>query len=176
MIEVEIKVSINDKNIMIEKLKRIGFKFKESVNQKDIYFQHPKRNFVKTDEALRIRETSEGTYLNYKGPKLDKTTKTREEIEIFFANGKKIIKIFEKLGFKQVSTVEKTRDIYLYNDINASIDSVKSLGDYIEFETLINSKNNMKKKRDELFSLLDDLNISRKKLIRKSYLELLLDL
>ncbi|MHA1252783.1 MAG: class IV adenylate cyclase [Candidatus Helarchaeota archaeon] len=77
MIEVEIKVPISDKNKIIQKLKNIGFIFKKSVIQKDIYFQHPSRNFVKTDEALRIRETPEEVFLNYKGPKIDTTTKTQ---------------------------------------------------------------------------------------------------
>ncbi len=174
MIEVEIKVPISDKNKIIQKLKNIGFIFKKSVIQKDIYFQHPSRNFVKTDEALRIRETPEEVFLNYKGPKIDTTTKTREEIEISLKNGKNLIKIFEKLGFQKVILIEKKREIYELDEIKASVDMVKGLGDYLELEILLDNRKQLDTKRELLFSILDRLGISKDKIIRKSYLELLL--
>ncbi|MHA1231327.1 MAG: class IV adenylate cyclase [Candidatus Helarchaeota archaeon] len=174
MIEVEIKVPISDKNKIIQKLKNIGFIFKKSVIQKDIYFQHPSRNFVKTDEALRIRETPEEVFLNYKGPKIDTTTKTREEIEISLKNGKNLIKIFEKLGFQKVILIEKKREIYELDEIKASVDMIKGLGDYLELEILLDNRKQLDTKRELLFSILDRLGISKDKIIRKSYLELLL--
>ena len=174
MIEVEIKVPIDDKNTIIKKLINIGFIFKKTIKQSDIYFQHPTRDFAKSDEALRIRRTLDGCYLNYKGPKLDKTTKTREEIEIFLKESENITKIFEKLGFKKVFIVEKTREIYKFNEITASIDSVKSLGTFMELEILIKEDKDLSENREKVFSILKKMNISKEKIIRKSYLELIL--
>lgn len=176
MIEVEIKVPINDKSIIIEGLKKIGFSFEKTVQQKDHYFQHPLRNFAKTDEALRVRITSDGSLLDYKGPKLDKITKTREEIELSIQDPDKLIQILEKIGFKLVLIVEKSREIYKSGRITASLDSVKNLGNYLELEILSKEKENIEKSRNELFSILEKINLSKDKMIRKSYLELLLNI
>ena len=46
-----------------------------------------RRDFARTDEALRLRHVGEFNYITYKGPKLDATTKTRREIEIGLADG-----------------------------------------------------------------------------------------
>ena len=50
--------------------------------QSDLYFNHPARDFAKTDEALRLRSVGDEHFITYKGPKLDATTKTRQEIEL----------------------------------------------------------------------------------------------
>jgi adenylate cyclase class 2 len=174
MIEVEIKVPIDDKSIIKEGLKKIGFSFKKTIQQKDHYFQHPLRNFAKTDEALRVRKTFDGSLLNYKGPKLDKMTKTREEIELKIQDADKLIQILDKIGFREVFLVEKSREIYKSGKITASVDSVKDLGDYLELEILSKEKEDIEKSRNELFSILEKIHLSKDKMIRKSYLELLL--
>ncbi|MHA1268801.1 MAG: class IV adenylate cyclase [Candidatus Helarchaeota archaeon] len=174
MIEVEIKVPIDDKSTIVEKLKKIGFNYKKVVRQEDVYFQHPERNFVKTDEALRVRESLEGTFLNYKGPKLDSETKTREEIEIYFEDNGNLIRIFEKLGFQKVFIVKKSREIFEKNEIKASIDNVEGLGLFMELEIICEDRKELDIYREKLFSILRQINISKNKIIRKSYLELLL--
>ena len=47
--------------------------------QVDEYYAHPARDFAITDEALRLRTENNLTVITYKGPKLDRETKTREE-------------------------------------------------------------------------------------------------
>ena len=42
----------------------------------------PCRDFAQTDEALRIRTVGDTSFVTYKGPKLDATTKTRRELEL----------------------------------------------------------------------------------------------
>ncbi|MHA1310984.1 MAG: class IV adenylate cyclase [Candidatus Helarchaeota archaeon] len=174
MIEVELKVPIADKNMIAGELKKIGFVFKKSIIQNDTYFQHPIRDFAKTDEALRIRETPEEVFLSYKGPKLDEITKTREEIEISFDNSKNLKKIFEKIGFKKVIVINKTRELFEMDEIKAAIDIVEHLGAFLELEILCENKETMPDKRETLFSILKKINISQNSIIRKSYLELLL--
>jgi hypothetical protein len=41
------------------------------VEETDLYFQHPARDFAASDEALRIRQKAGVCLLTYKGPKLD---------------------------------------------------------------------------------------------------------
>ena len=82
MIEVEIKIKIDNKDEIAEKLENLGFVFVRKKFQEDIYFNGIDRDFRETDEALRIRDEDGNFFVTYKGPKIDKISKTREEIEV----------------------------------------------------------------------------------------------
>lgn len=85
--EVEMKFPVKDR----EALERIVFQNPGlTVEELDLYFQHPCRDFAKTDEGFRVRcQDYEGgesqCFLTYKGPKIDPETKTRKEIDIPFS-------------------------------------------------------------------------------------------
>jgi len=144
--------------------------FVKEVIEEDIYFASPVRDFTKTDEALRVRK-GDGIKITYKGPKIDQTTKTREEIEITVDDFDKAVKLFEKLGFKPVAKVVKTRRIYRIDDVTICLDSVEGLGEFIEFEVKTSDVENGKKR---LFELAEMFGLRLEDSIRKSYLEMLL--
>ena len=172
MIEVEIKVRIKNKEEIAEKLKKLGFKFIKKKFQEDIYFNGIDRDFRKTDEALRIRDDNGTYYVTYKGPKIDRISKTREEIEVRIDDKEKMRQIFKKLGFREVRPIRKVREIYKKDDITASIDDVEGLGLFLELEKNIYNINEKDESLKELMEILKALNISRDNTIRKSYLEL----
>ena len=172
MIEVEIKVKIDDKDKVVEQLKNLGFKFIKKKFQEDIYFNGIDRDFRETDEALRIRDEDGNFFVTYKGPKIDKISKTREEIEVRIEDKEKMRQIFKKLGFKEVPPIRKIREIYKKGDIEASIDDVEGLGLFLELEKSISDINEKDRILDELMGILKSLNISKDNIIRKSYLEL----
>jgi len=181
MLEVEVKAYIKDIEKFMEKLKNIKAKFLKEEKQIDVYFNSPTRNFAETDEALRVRQiigiasripaglqtfTDEDKfYLTYKGKKIDKETKTREEIET--SCDEKIFDVLEKLNFKKVASVEKRRKYYKYKNFEICVDNVKGLGNFVEIES--HDLNN----KEEIFNLLEIFDIKREETIRKSYLELL---
>ena len=113
MIEVEVKAKINSFKEMEEKLAEIGASKAKKEFQEDIYFNSPVVDFAETDEALRIRTTKENDktniFITYKGPKIDKESKTRREIEMGIEDSQKCSDIFEEIGFKKVRTVRKNR-------------------------------------------------------------------
>lgn len=170
MIEVEVKAVSNRK--VKENIKEKG-ELLEEIRQKDIYLNHPNRDFAKTDEALRLRKSNKCVFLTYKGPKIDKETKSREEIEERVESLKKSLKIFESLKFNKTEVVEKKRLIYKIGDYKASIDKVKNLGEFIELEKKVKELNNKTTKEAKKF--LKKLGVKEKDFIRKSYLELLLE-
>ena len=172
MIEVEIKVKIDDKDEVVEQLKNLGFKFIKKKFQEDIYFNGIDRDFRETDEALRIRDEDGNFFVTYKGPKIDKISKTREEIEVRIEDKEKMRQIFKRLGFKEVKPIKKIREIYRKGDIEASIDDVEGLGLFLELEKSISDINEKDKVLEELIEILKALNISKDNIIRKSYLEL----
>ncbi|WXG40817.1 MAG: class IV adenylate cyclase [Candidatus Freyarchaeum deiterrae] len=175
MIEVEIKCPISDPEVIAEKLlRKVNAKFIKTVFQKDFYLQHPSRDFKETDEAVRIRDSDEGTQLTYKGPKIDALTKTREELCVNVDNLEIILKIFERIGFLPIAKVIKSRRIFhIDGNIIASIDKVQDLGNFIELEYDAEDSTLVEVKREELFSTLAKLGLSREKTERRSYLELI---
>ncbi len=85
--EVELKFSIPDADDMTLQLLARGARRGGIVEQSDLYFQHPSRDFRQTHEALRLRKTRDGVRITYKGPIIDTRTKTRREIELPVGRG-----------------------------------------------------------------------------------------
>ncbi|ADG13561.1 class IV adenylate cyclase [Methanocaldococcus infernus] len=165
--EIEVKAKIDDKERVVKALLSLGFTFLRKEFHEDIYFNGIDRDFKETDEALRVRDSNGKYFLTYKGPKLDKISKSREEIEVEVKDKEKMIKILEKLGFKKVRVIKKVREVYKLNDITACIDEVEGLGLFLELE-----KEGSLEDVEKLLNILDKLNL-RNNIIRKSYLELL---
>ena len=111
--EVEQKHRVSDEAALIARLKQRGGETESAIEQSDQYYAHPCRNFAKSDEALRIRVVGEKSFVTYKGPKLDATTKTRREIELPISPGKpaaaQFAELLVALGFRPVAAVRKLR-------------------------------------------------------------------
>ena len=138
MIEVEVKAKIESFSEMEEKLDKIGAIKTKKEFQEDIYFNSPVVDFAQTDEALRIRTTKENDktniFITYKGPKIDKQSKTRREIEMGIEDSQKCSDIFEEIGFKKVRTVRKNRQYYAFENFEISLDDIEGLDPYMEIE------------------------------------------
>ncbi len=178
MIEVEVKAHVNDFNSVKIKLNEIGAKKVKVEYQKDTYFNNPSyRDFEKSDEALRIRNTKINNdesqlILTYKGPKLDEVSKTRKEIEVNVADSKNTGLILENLGFKPAADVEKDRTTYLLNEFIISLDKVHNVGNFVEIEKDMTEGEDFKEALDKIFAIYKKLGIEEG-FERRSYLELM---
>ncbi len=172
MLEIEIKAPGNLDEVK-EKLRNLDAKRIGQKTQKDIYYQAPHRDFIETDEALRIRQENGEIYLTYKGPKIDDETKTRREIEIELKSLDKMDSILESLGFKKSMGVEKQRQLYSIEEYKIALDNVEGLGEFIEIETMTDTKDGYEEKKEKALDILKKLVDSET--ITKSYLELLSD-
>ncbi len=175
MIEVEVKGYGN--NDVFEKV-RENFKFIRKEYHEDTYYQHPCRDFSKTDEALRIRVRRFNghfeAFLTYKGPKIDLRSKTREEIEVLIEDPDAHARILESLGFREVLTVEKVREkYYVERGITLTLDEVEGLGKFVEIEAITDDKSKVPELVERLREILLELGVTRFE--RRSYLELLLE-
>lgn len=173
MIEVEVKVRADH-----SKIRPILFEMGASKigveEQSDIYFAAPYRNFAKTDEALRIRSLGGQAVLTYKGPKLDKVSKTRVEIETP-VDGTAAAKIFHALGFMEAGAVRKRREIFRAGEITVCLDTVEGLGEFLEVELDIADNENLISSRAQLFKFLSHFGLNENDSIRTSYLEMVLE-
>ena len=176
MIEVEVKAKIEDFDIMRKKLDELGAIKIKTQSQEDLYFNSPIVDFAETDEALRIRTTlTEGEkniFITYKGPKINKESKTREEIEMAIEDSVKAKKIFEHIGFKEVRAVRKNRDYYSYENFEISLDDVEGLEPYMEIEIALEDGSDYSQAQASIFELFEKLGITDG-FERTSYLELL---
>ena len=176
MIEVEVKAKISDFKEIEKKLDEIGAKKSKKEFQEDIYFNSPIVDFAKTDEALRIRTTKENDmtniFITYKGPKIDKKSKTRKEIEMKIADSEKCSDIFESIGFEKVRAVRKNRQYYTYENFEISLDDIEGLDHYMEIEVGLEDGEDYAEAQKSIFKLFEKLGITDG-FERTSYLELL---
>jgi len=194
MIEVEIKAKVLNPEELVKKFKNQEGEYKISFIHEDTYFSMPEglRDFKKTDEALRIRKSIEynknidsskqniNYFITYKGKKIDKTTKTRNELETKLENGDLVKEIFNALGFREIFTVKKERDLYEFNFkgyiIEALIDFIPILKEhFIEVEIMSELNDRLEELKNILFEFLNLFDIKEEQSIRKSYLELIAD-
>ncbi len=166
--EVEIKAPAPEG--IESRLAELQAEFREEVIEEDLYFNHPCRDFAKTDEAIRIRKTlrEEEITITYKGPKVDKDTKSREEVNLNVSSFESAELLLRKLSFVPVASVKKRRRYYRIGDVTICVDSVEHLGNYVEVEC-IGEYDECREKVMEIASKMGLKNFER-----RSYLELVL--
>lgn len=178
--EVELKFPLADKDRFLVALMELGAEPGSEMSQCDRYFAHPARDFAQTNEAFRIRQSGEHTRLTYKGPLLDAATKTRREVELSLADGKKTAEdmtvMLNLLGFSEVRAVKKLRTPYHLSwqgrEMEVTLDDVEGLGKYLEIETLAEESDRIAA-QEAILSLAKHWKLENPE--RRSYLTLLLD-
>jgi len=175
MIEVEVKARLKDPKRVERSIIALGASPIVIEAQADTYYIAPDRDFSKTDEALRIRVQDNKCFLTYKGPKMDKISKTRKEYEIEVNDADCMGNILSSLRFTPVAIIVKKRKKYRLGDFIISLDEVRNLGDFIEAEVSIRDSNSHEEKVESIFKLFEKLGIRRDESIRTSYLEMILE-
>lgn len=142
--EVEVKFRAADHDDLRRRLVALGAEPGPVVEQLDGYLAHPSRDFAASNEAFRIRRAGTSNRITYKGPKAQGPTKTREEIEVPFADGPEALadlsRLFDRLGFRPVATVRKSRTpfhlLFMGRPMEVALDLAEGLGSFAEVETL----------------------------------------
>jgi adenylate cyclase class 2 len=177
--EVEQKHCIEAPEAFVAELQSRGVVLAGAISQSDQYFQHPNRDYAETDEALRIRTVGDSSFVTYKGPKVDATTKTRRELELPLAatdpGGRQFAELLAALGFTPVATVCKRRRSFHVShdgrDVEGALDDVEGVGIYAELELSANDIGLEAAKRT-ISSLASELQLGPTEC--RSYLELML--
>jgi len=178
-LEVEQKYRVDDPPGLRKRLADLGVVFSKPVAQADHYFNHPSRDFAVTDEAMRIRSVGEQNFVTYKGPKLDRTVKTRREIELPLAEGAAAAEAFSELlttlGFRSTAVVRKQRTpgTLTWNDVQYEIcwDEAEGLGTFLEIELVVDAEG-ADSARKQILALQEVLGLTNVE--RRSYLAMLL--
>ncbi len=178
--EVEQKFPVDNLRAVEERLGEMGAEISDERIEIDRYYNHPARDFAETDEALRIRRTGPVNRITYKGPKIDKVTKTRQELELPLGEGETAaadwMKLLETLGFRTVSEVHKRRRKARVarqdRSVEVSLDEVTGLGTFVELEIVVEEKD-LDWARGCIADLAEELGLGQSE--RRSYLRLLLE-
>lgn len=177
MIECEIKLKINNPESTIQKLLSIGFTKNECLTETDTYFDNKNGDIRSNDKALRIRETINHTtgnkycQINFKDKKLDNKSMSRHEYESEIDNAATISKILNCLSYYPVSPiVKKERTTLVASNINACVDSVDGLGNYLELETIVNTEEEKEHELERISDILNKLGYNMSDTTTTSYL------
>ena len=180
MIEVEIKLPVFRRSLTEKGLQTYGFSAGDLVKETDLYFNSDFHDFMKTDEALRIRTTDNFTtrkstsFLTYKGAKLDQVSMTRKELETEIKNADTGRQILTSLGYDRYFSVTKLRQYYHYHNITACVDQVEGLGSFLELEILVDTSKEKSDALQRIEVVLSHLGHELNDTINISYLTMLL--
>jgi adenylate cyclase, class 2 len=179
--EVENKFPVDEFGDVLGRLGELGLRMDQDpeTDQVDFYFGHPSRDFRQTDEALRIRSVGEVNLVTYKGPKLDRRTKTRRELELPLARGAQLAarycELLAALGFQPVAEVRKRRRggqlTWERWPVQVALDEVDRLGRFVELEIQA-EQHALEAAQRSLLLLAERLGLARVE--RRSYLEMVL--
>lgn len=179
--EVEQKFRAGGHAEVAAALAALGAEAGATVRQEDAYLAHPARDFARSGEALRIRTSGASNAVTYKGPKRPGATKTREEIEVPFADGPERLaqtrRLFEALGFRPVFVVRKARTPYRLSyrgrPLEVVLDEVEGLGTFVEVETIADGEADLPPAQSAVTGLATALGLSD--LEPRSYLRMALE-
>lgn len=172
-IETEIKVKLEKEEYQSLKT----FFDKEATLQKhnhqvDTYYEPTYRRFVPenlqedVNEWLRIGKRGNKIILNYKNWHENKYC---DEYEVEIDDDQNLDKIFKSIGMKELTTVDKTRYMYLYlNKYEIALDDVKDLGYFIEIEIKKYDKSILEE-YDDLLRLAKKFNLNLSKIDHRGY-------
>ncbi|MBI4895265.1 MAG: class IV adenylate cyclase [Candidatus Aenigmarchaeota archaeon] len=142
-IEIEMKFRVDEKIFLKAKdLLNKTSRFVKTSHQTDEYFTPSHRNFLSLDfpiEWLSLRKRDDKQLINYKHLNLVNPREVlfSDEFETVIEDIEKMKNIFSSLDFRSLVTVDKKRDIYIYNDeFEVVLDFVRDLGYFMEIETI----------------------------------------
>lgn len=177
--EIELQAKVENTEPLLAFLERETH-FQAEKHQIDEYFTPAHRDFLAArpiEEWLRLRDADGACSLNYKKWHFDSEGRGlyADEYETKLDNLQMARKILAALDAKPLVTVEKTRKMWRYNDYEICLDSVKSLGDFVEIEYM-GSRNSDDHKdiMSKMIRFLKDLGCGKLEVNHSGYPALLL--
>lgn len=163
---IELKAKITDPEKIRKQLLELGAKHIRTTHQIDTYFNN-------INGRLKLRETEDKSVLVFY-KRQNRTQIKKSYVKIVDINNASNIKsvLSDTLGVKVI--VDKVREIYMWNDVQVHIDTVKDLGYFLEFEYTVKTPDEILKMRRKLKKMMIQLGINHKDLIAYSYSDLLL--
>ena len=160
---LELKIKIESHQKIQKKLAEINADNIGMLHQKDVYYNVP-------EGLLKLRiENGKESLIFYRRDEKGSNRWSDFDVLKFEKNGGE--QFFNKI-FTIETVVQKTRELFIYNNTRIHLDEVKALGSYLELETLVLKGKEEAKLRFK--NIINVLELDTSKQIRKSYRDLLL--
>jgi len=164
MVEIEIKIKINDVTAIAKKILDQGANIeKERFLEENTLYDFPSRLLYKKRQALRLRKMNKKAFLAFKGaPQKSRRFKIRDEYETEIKNEKQAKKILKSLGLGPFFHYKKHRSTYRKKHLKICLDETP-VGNFIELEG----------QREEIVKFAKALGYTKKEFIKLDYVQLM---
>ena len=164
MLEIEVKIRVENPESTAQKLKELGAEVdKVRHNEENTLYDSVTRQLQRKGCALRLRRMGKKTFLTFKGArKKSRKFKIREEYETEVKNEKQMKNILKSLGFQPVFEYKKHRTVFRKKKLKICLDET-SVGTFLELEG----------QRSDIVRFAQALRISKKDFITKDYIQLI---
>ncbi|MBN1223687.1 MAG: class IV adenylate cyclase [Candidatus Aminicenantes bacterium] len=164
MLEIEVKIKIEDLKSIAEKIKALGAEVDKARHfEKNTLYDFASRELHAKNHALRLRMVNKKSFLTFKGAKQkSRKFKIREEYETEVKNGKQAKKILKSLSLQPVFEYSKYRTVFKKKKLKICLDET-SIGTYLELEG----------EQNEIVKFAKALHLQKKDFITKDYIELI---
>ena len=176
--EVEIKVRISEKDVETVE-EEIFDKNSKKYTETDTYFTAPVRDFMETNECLRIRERDgEPLELTYKGKTTENMRKKnqfwKKEIDIPVKNVDETEQLLLAVGCEKLVKVVKNRKKKKIGDKIVTLDRIKDTGAFLEVETEAVNKD-VQKALENNREFLEKIGLEKMEIVDKPYRDLVME-
>ncbi|MGL1893405.1 MAG: class IV adenylate cyclase [Spirochaetaceae bacterium] len=172
-IEVEIKAWVHDSKKLKELLDR-EYHFEKEYFKEDIYLKGID-SVSGLEKGIRLRRVGSESIVTYKERSHQEKVEVNLEKEFNIDDPDNFLFIIDKLGYKPYIRKSKRGYLYIKDGINIELSYVDGLGDFVEIENIVNSKEEVKEATKDIYKILDDLKISRDFIEDKFYVQMLQD-
>jgi adenylate cyclase class 2 len=173
MREIEIKARISNKQALLQRLTAHGLSVSSPITQRDRVFglAGEMGGDSKSVPWLRIRTESKSDetkqIFTLKRSITNQMDSIEHETEV--VDECALENIILQLGFTPYSDLTKTRTTTHIGEIELCIDTIDSLGDFIEAEKLTDEDADYDTVAEELWKTLEDLGVDRSDLVTDGY-------
>ena len=172
-IEIEIKAWVDEFDTILEKLKE-KYSFVGEYDKEDIYLKGID-SITDEEKEIRLRKVSDKFIVTYKDRSHQGKVEVNIEKEFEIDDKNNFLYVMEKLGY--ITYIRKSKKGYGFvsDVINIELSHVENLGDFIEIEYLAKNDSEVESAKIKIFSILDELRISREKIEDRFYVEMIMD-
>ena len=163
---IEIKARISDVEFCLDTAWSLSGKEPEIIKQEDTFFTCDRGRL-----KLRILSPEYGELIFYK--REDSTGPKTSEYHISSSHEPyRLLDVLTK-AYDTRGRINKTRKLFIVGRTRIHIDQVENLGNFLEFEVVLNEKEKAREGKKEAHSLMDTFNIEQDDLISGSYVDLI---
>ena len=137
MLEIEIKLLLNNRTAVLRRLRRLGFKrLGRRLLERNLVLDTAGNRLRTSQQLLRLRSTGRRWWLTWKGrPAVLSRHKVRQEIELETSNGERLGDILSRLGYRPAFEYQKYRsEFHQPGRRGKLLVDETPIGDFIELE------------------------------------------